>query len=430
MKARSVVDPLLGLAAFAAVAGLVLVSVLAYNRVFVPSDTVMLQAGTLGNALQKGSDVKLNGVPVGRVRSVTPVPGGASLGLDLDPSVLADLSPDTTARLLPKTLFGERFVALIPPAAGAQGSLRAGDTIREDTSATAVELQQLFDQMLPLLRSIQPDKLAAMMGELATMLRGRGADIGSALTEWAAYLRKLNPHLPALTEDFARLASVARTYDVAAPDLVDALATMTTTARTLVDQQSQLRQVYATVIGSADTTRGWVAENQNTIVILSDRSRAALEAVRPYAAEFPCVFDAARRFIPRMDHVLGKGTGEPGMHVRLSVVAARGKYLPGRNAPHFSTGGGPRCPYVTGQVGAQPARAHPGEPQAIPAPPSALLRQPAGTAAGLGPANSPGENQLIGELLAPEAGIGPTDYPQWASLLVGPLLRGKGVILR
>ncbi|MCV2462369.1 ABC transporter substrate-binding protein, partial [Streptomyces sp. ICN988] len=48
----------------------------------------------------------------------------------------------------------------------------------------------------------------------------------------------------------------------------------------------------------------------------------------------------------------------------------------------------------------------------------------------LGPANSPQENDLVNELIAPAAGERPGDLPDWSSLLVGPVYRGTEVTLR
>src|SRR3546814_1021520 len=62
------------------------------------------------------------------------------------------------------------------------------------------------------------------------------------------------------------------------------------------------------------------------------------------------IFKAVRTFIPVMDRTLGKGSDEPGIHVRLNVVESRGKYLTGKDAPRYSTSGKTRCPYVTGQA--------------------------------------------------------------------------------
>lgn len=431
MKGRAL-NVVLGLTSLAVVLALLGVAIAAYDRTFVSSTDVTLRAGAVGNALQTGSDVKLHGVPVGRVSGVRPRDGGAAITLALDPDTAHTLPRDTTARLLPKTLFGERYVSLITPAGPATG-LKGGDVIDQDSSDEAVELDEVFDELLPLLQAIQPEKLSASLGELATTLRGRGEDIGDTFVEVDQYLTKLNPEVPQLTEDFERLSRVAGIYEDAAPELLDALATFTTTSRTLVDQRSQLSDVYAQVITSADTTRGFVSDNQNTIEVLSKESRDALEAVAPYAREFPCLFAAARAYIPVMDKNLGKGTDEPGLHVQLNVLPDRGKYVAGRDTVKFSSGGAPRCPYVTGQVGTAPARsavaAASGAPETI-APPRSDFARRAASGAGLGQANSPAENQMVAELIAPTQGIAPTDYPRWASLLLGPTLRNTKVTLQ
>ena len=48
---------------------------------------------------------------------------------------------------------------------------------------------------------------------------------------------------------------------------------------------------------------------------------------------------------------------------------------------------------------------------------------------GLGIANSPAENEVIAELVAPTMGIAPSDFPKWGSLLLGPVLRGTSIEL-
>ena len=424
-------DALLGLGYGVVVLAVGVGSWLFYNQVFADRADITLTTGTLGNALQKGSDVKLNGVLVGKVTRIEPRDGGANLTLALRPDVLDELPTTTTARLLPKTLFGERYVALVLP--GTKGeTLEAGDTIHQDASAAAVELEEVFDELLPVLQAIQPDKLSATLGELALALRGNGADIGDAMVSWGEYLTKLNPLTPRLADDLASFGRVAENYADAAPDLVDALDSMTTTSKTLVDRQSQLTELFSTVITAADETNSWLVANSDTVIALSAESRRALSAVAPYAREFPCLFSSLRDFIPVMDKTLGKGTKEPGVHVVLNVTPSRGKYVIGRDDPTFATQGGPRCPYQDGSV--KPARTSAGadtdEPERILPPPSDATRARFSDSMGLGEANSPAENRLIAELMAPEAGLSPQAYPAWGSLLVGPLLRGAEVEVR
>jgi phospholipid/cholesterol/gamma-HCH transport system substrate-binding protein len=444
-------DLVLGLLALALLSGGLVVAYLSYNRVLIPHRDITLQTDVVGNALQVGSDVKLNGVPVGSVTDISATDEGADLRLALDPQTLDDVPDNVVARLLPKTMFGERYVALVVPSRPSSTTLRAGDVIHQDASAEAAELQQVFDELLPVLRAIQPQKLSAMLHEFSDMLEGQGRDLGDAMVEWSHYVEKLTPHVPQMSEDLDRLARVADQWNVAAPDLVDALSTMTTSAQTLVDEKARLSDVYATVISSADTTRGWLSDNDQTIEVLAKESKAALRATEPYASQFPCLFRAVANFKPRMDQALGAGTDEPGMHGVLTVMPARSKYLVGTDDLQYTEGTPPpRCPYVTGEVGTEAARrsadtsaeqmaswprvpaATDGddEPAQIGPPPGDGEQSYLRALAGLGDANSPGENELIAELVAPTQGMAPSDYPRWNSLLLGPTLRNTKVVLK
>ncbi|MBB3040370.1 MCE family protein [Nocardioides soli] len=448
-------DMLLGVLTLSLLAGGLVVAYLSYNRVLVPHRDVILQTNVVGNALQVGSDVKLNGVPVGSVSEISATDEGADLRLALDPATLDKVPDNVVARLLPKTMFGERYVALVVPPQPSSTTLQAGDVIHQDASAEAAELQQVLDSLLPVLTAIQPEKLSAMLSEFSDMLRGQGKEIGDTMVEWSRYVAKLNPQVPQMTEDLERLARVADEWNVAVPDLVDALSTMTTSSQTLVDEQARLRDVYASVISSADTTRGWISDNHDTIVVLSKESKAALRATSPYASQFPCLFKAVANFKPRMDAALGAGTDEPGMHGVLTVMPARSKYLAGVDDIEYTQGNPPpRCPYVTGEVGTEAAKrsadtsaarmaawpqvpvgddatdASTGEPAQIGPPPGDNAQSYVRALAGLGEANSPGENQLIAELVAPTQGMAPSEYPRWNSLLLGPTLRNTKVVLK
>ncbi|MFW6775917.1 MCE family protein [Nocardioides sp. CPCC 205120] len=432
------VDLALGVVFLLLVAAGLGTAALLYDKAFTDRTEVVLATGTVGNALQQGSDVKLNGVPVGEVTDIEATSDGARLTLALEPDVASGLPDDTVARLLPKTLFGERYVQLLADGATSGGGISEGGTIRQDGSDEAVELEEVLDELLPVLRSIQPAKLAATLGELTLLLRGQGAEIGESMRAWAGYLDDLDPYVPTLTADLQRLAEVADVYDVAAPDLLGALDDLTVTAATLVERRTTLEDLYAGVITAAGESESWLEANRDTIVVLADDSRAALAAVEPYAAQFPCLFRSVADFEPVMEEVLGVGTAEPGLHVTLDISSSRGAYRPGRDQPSYLVDGSPRCPYTVGSRSSAAPAPSGADPAAIAPPAGDVVASylTAGNApqlalaAGLGEANSPAENQLIAELLAPGAGLAPADYPAWGSLLVGPVLRGTEVTLR
>lgn len=386
-------------------------AVAVYDKDFSDDDTVHVQTDSVGNEMNLGADVKVRGVVVGRVSGIHADGQGATLTLKIPPSLLRQIPADVTAQMLPTTLFGERYVSLAPPTdtAGAQGSstgvvqaaaqdgsLRPGAVIPQDRSGDAVELEQVFDHLLPLLDAVQPAQLSATLNAVATALQGRGKELGTTLTTLDAYLKQINPDLPQLNTDLHQLVTVSQTYADAAPDLLQALDELTTTTQTVAQQQNQLASLYSAATTSANTTTAFLRQNQGTIIQLSANSRGTLQLLSQYSSEFPCTFEALADFVPQMDKALGKGTGKPGLHIKLTTEPSRGKYVQGQDAPHYDATGGPKC-Y------ANPYAGHP---------------------------NTPEENAVVNELMAPAVKAPARSLPDWSSLLAGPVLRGEGVGLQ
>ncbi|WP_078862348.1 MCE family protein [Streptomyces sp. NRRL F-5123] len=376
-------------------------AVAVYDKDFSDDATVTVMTSSVGNEMHPGADVKVRGVVVGRVSSIHADGRGARLTLAIDRDQLRRIPAGVTAQMLPTTLFGARYVALVPPEGARSGgpSLQASSTIAQDRSKDAIELQQVLDNVLPLLTAVQPQKLAATLNAVATALDGRGAQLGSTLVQLDGYLRKLNPELPALTDDIKQLVTVSHVYDDAAPDLVQALTDFTRTSSTIAAERANLDTLYGTTTGTAQDVTTYLQQNSPNIIRLVADSRGTLGLLAEYSPSFPCTFRTLADFVPVMDKALGKGTGEPGLHVNLTAVASRGKYLPGKDTPAYGKSGGPKCyavPY-TGGTGTTP------------------------------PANSPQENELINELLAPGTQTAPDALPDWSSLLTGPVFRGTEV---
>ena len=104
-----------------------------------------------------------------------------------------------TARILPKTLFGEKYVALQVPSSPSSGSIKAGDVIRE--SRVAIEVERVLSDLYPLLRTVQPAQLNYTLTALADALEGRGDKLGNNLVVLDDYLKRMNPKIPLLVED-------------------------------------------------------------------------------------------------------------------------------------------------------------------------------------------------------------------------------------
>ncbi|HWO59316.1 MAG TPA: MCE family protein [Umezawaea sp.] len=394
-----------------------------YRKVFTSVVLVRLEATSVGSQLQRGADVKIRGVLVGEVRAVRAAGGGAVLDLALRPDKVDMIPSNVAARLLPKTLFGERYVALQVPKRPSAARLAEGDVIGQDRSSTAIEVDEVLTNLMPLLQAVQPQKLASTLGAMSQALEGRGARLGDTVVRLDRYVAALNESIPDLNADIGALADVAGDYADAAPDLLGALADLTTTSRTLVEQRENLLELYGSLTTTSIDLGNFLLVNRNNLINLSATARPTLELLARYAPEYPCVLKQLAESVDRADFTFGKGTEHPEMgKFTLEITTSRGKYLPGVDTPRYDDKRGPRCYDPVEPPGKFP-QYPPGGPVLDGSTKPSSVGAPA-------LANSPEEQKLIGLLLAPEIGVMPEEVPGWSALLVGPLYRGTEVELR
>ncbi|GAA2470499.1 MCE family protein [Streptomyces longisporus] len=399
-----------GVVFLAVLALLLSLSVAVYRQAFTPVVRIRLEADSLGNQLDPRADVKLRGLLVGEVRSVHADGQKATLDIALKPEYAADIPSDVRARLLPKTLFGEKYVDLVAPARSSARPIRAGDVITQDRTRVGIELQQVMNDLLPLLRTVQPGKLNATLSAFATALEGRGDRIGDNLTRVEDYLHRLNPHLPSLTEDFARLADVAQVYGDAAPDLMEILRNTVTTSRTLVAERDRLASALTTTAGAAGTAQDFLDENGDRLITLGQVSRPTLELFARYSPEYPCLLAGLVHEEQASEQAFRGGK----MHITLEVVRQQGAYRPGEE-PRYADRSGPNCRDLP----------HP----AVPAPGFHLNdgSRSGGPSGPLGVSATRAEQRAVGSLVSPVLGVPADEVPPVATLLFGPMARGTAV---
>ncbi|MGH3804228.1 MAG: MCE family protein, partial [Pseudonocardiaceae bacterium] len=332
-----------GVAFLVVVVSLIGLSIAKYSGAFSRGVSVTLQTDHTGLQLNQRSDVKVRGLIVGEVAGVSSSGGVATVHLALNPELVHLIPDNVSARLLPKTLFGEKYVSLVAPQRPSGRPLSAGDVIPRDRSQPARELESALDSLLPLLQDVAPQDLASTLGAISGALRGRGSQLGDTLVRVQQLVSGLNTALPQLQEDITRTADLADTYTRAAPDLLAALADLSTTTRTVFEQRENLAGLFSSVTRASDDLRGFLRDNQRNLIALAADSRPTLESLARYAPEYPCLLNQIAGLVPQLDRVLGVGTSQPGVHIYLEVTNNRGKYLPGADEPRYESDRGPRC---------------------------------------------------------------------------------------
>lgn len=422
---------LYGLVFLVIVGLLVALSIGFYRKSFTPIVPVRLEASHVGNQLREHADVKLRGLIVGEVRTIKPMGDHAVLDLALDPDHVGKIPSNVSARLLPKTLFGERYVALQVPEDPAR-PIAAGDVIGQDRTAAAIEIETVLNDLMPVLQAVQPDKLAATLNAMSTALDGRGKQLGDTVVRLNSYLEQITPALPDLRANIERIATVADTYAEAAPDLFQALSDLTTTTQTVVQQRVGLENLFATLTVASTDLTNFLAANRDNLISLGSTVQSTLEVLAKYAPEYPCLLQQLVDSIPAADAAFGKGTAHPNVsRVTIEITSSRGKYLPGVDTPRYDDKRGPRCYPV-----AKPPARFPQYPAGGPLkdgsskPPPPKSDRPQDFQPTVPQvANSTAEHDVIALLIAPSLGVMPSEVPAWSSLLVGPLFRGAEVTL-
>jgi virulence factor Mce-like protein len=434
---------LLGLLLIAVMVGGVALSIALYDKAFTSVVTVKLQADKIGNQLIKQSDVKVRGLIVGSVQDIVATSDGAELTLALNPESAKLIPENVSARFLPKTLFGERFVSLEIPQQPSTRTLASGDVIPQDRTSSAIELEQAFSHLMPVLQAVQPQKLSATLTAISTALSGRGDQLGDTLTQLGTYIGELNPHEPELQHNLKALAEFSDHLKDAAPDLVQSLDNLSTTTRTVVDQQQNLSSLYGSLTQASVDLQTFLQNNKDNIISLVDTARPTAELLAKYAPEYPCVISQMAKNVPLIDQALGKGTDQPGLHATIEIVVPRAPYEAGKEEPRFDDKRGPRCydadklpnpfPSEPPDGAFQDGTKHQTAPKTVGEglnPANFKADATGGNGAGGDLAYSTAEQGFLADLLGPQLGMTAADVPGWSSLLVGPLYRGAEVTVK
>jgi phospholipid/cholesterol/gamma-HCH transport system substrate-binding protein len=314
---------LYGLAFLVVVALALALTVALYQKTFQNVVHVKVRTDRAGLQLLNRSDVKVRGLIVGEVRGTKATSDGAEIDLAIDAGKAKLVPANSQARLLPKTLFGEKYVDLETPAQPGP-PIRQGQIIQQDRTQAAVEVDKVLDDVLPVLQAVQPAKLNATLNALATALQGRGDQLGRNLALADDLLKKINPKLPTLMYDIRGLADVSDIYNAAAPDLLRTLRNLNVTSQTIVDKKTTIESLIPAVTEVSDKSSRFVGDNTNKIIGVNIASRSGLELAATYSPELPCVFQALMKFKPRVESAVGGRN--PMVNLTVEIVKPRPAY--------------------------------------------------------------------------------------------------------
>ena len=141
------------------------------------------------SGLRENNFVRIAGVEVGKVKKIVVQPD-ASVHVEFSADDSVVLTEGSRAVVRYDDLFGGRFMAL-EEGAGDLKRLTPGATIPLSRTEPAVDLDALIGGLRPLFRSLNPDQVNEVTGQLIEALQGQGDTIGSVLTQAASVTNSL-----------------------------------------------------------------------------------------------------------------------------------------------------------------------------------------------------------------------------------------------
>lgn len=218
-----------------------------------------------GGSLVEGSDVKYDGVVVGRVRDLRAGGGGVEVQITVPRQMAADLPGNLRARILPATIFGTSFVDLVADGEPA-GGFRSGQAIAQDRSRGTLEIQAILDDLDRVVDALGPAELSGALEGLAGALDGNGEQLGRTVEQIEGYLRRLNPSMELVRENLDLLASNLEAFERYAPDLFRATEDVLVAARTLAEGEEDFRGLTRQGTRTLSATDELVRENRTSLI--------------------------------------------------------------------------------------------------------------------------------------------------------------------
>ncbi len=308
-----------------------------FNKTFTDYEKVKLQTSKIGLQLPSRADVKIRGVIVGEVLEFESNSEGAVLTLGIYPDEIDTIPKNVTGNIVPKTLFGEKYVALEVPEDPSSEHIRAGDTVERTVISTEVE--QVLSDLYPLLRTVQPAELNMTLNALSTALEGRGEQLGENLETVDAYLKRINPQIPALVEDLRLTAQVAGTYADILPEVAQILDDTVKTTGTLEGREQQLSALFTDVSSFSATARAFLDKNGDNLVRLGEVSAAQLRVLSRYSTEFPCLTEG----IVTAGELQAEAFRGFILHIVLETLPRQPRHYGPEDKPRFDDDRGPSC---------------------------------------------------------------------------------------
>jgi phospholipid/cholesterol/gamma-HCH transport system substrate-binding protein len=302
---------------------------------FVP---VTLVSDRSGLVMESGAKVKMRGVQVGRVAAVQGGTTPVSLKIELFPDQIQHIPANVSAQIRATTAFGAKYVDLIPPDHPDAKPIAAGAVLHSRNVST--EVNTVFQNVVDVLRKIDPAKLNAILSAIATGVRGQGERIGEATTDAYQVLTALNERSDTIRRDWQSFKGFSDAYADAAPDINRIFETGSTVATTFAEHEDDLDNLLLNVIGLSVSGNEVFGAVRDTLPQEINDLEPTTNLLLKYNPEYTCLLVGATNWLNESGYAAMGGNGRT-ILLDTALLLGDDMYRYPQHLPIVAAKGGP-----------------------------------------------------------------------------------------
>ncbi len=363
-----------------------------------PEITASVPATNVG--ISEQAPVEYKGVVVGKVIRVETRDTTAHVTMRIYPRQADAISERSQVRVLPRTLFGDQFVQVIPPPDGKAGEpISDGDTLMPDTSTDTVQLYEAYVRLTELLDRIDPEQIATALNAMAQLLDGRGEKFGRMIDQLHALTDDVPGLLDLVDDGASTTATLSDQFAKAAPHGIKAMRDAIALSELVVKEQDTLAGALTGGIAVSDESRRFLANNTDRFIDLLRTSGPVVDTLARHPRAVP---DAVRNARTLLEAGIPTFQTGPWFRIRANLTTKEPRPYTREDCPRYGNQAGPNCPTGTQRT------------------------TYGGTA---GPIGSAQESRTLTRLLRAAPGGQDEESDGMVGVLLGPLVRGNKVVI-
>ena len=229
-----------------------------------------------------GDDIRVRGVPVGKIKHIEPQPQRAKITFWFDRKY--KVPAEAVAVILSPQLVSGRAIQLTPPYTGG-ATMNNGAVIPQGRTAVPVEWDDVRKQLERLTTMLQPttpggvSTLGALINTAADNLRGQGADIRDTIIELSQTLSVLDDHRADVFGTIKNLSLLVSVLRGSSDVLGQLNLNLAAVSGLLADDPNKVGQAVEDLNSVVGDVRSFVTENREPIGLASDKLASITTAV-------------------------------------------------------------------------------------------------------------------------------------------------------